>query len=483
MMHIKEIPLRDLRKAGQNPLSFFSSTSLKAEEKRYHVDSSRLVHTIYPRLPIVAADLLNIAASVTWADRNDRRPLREVGKFRQYRGWARKISLIIGVREPDRWQDKRVKETLQDLLYWLTEDIWELDFRYEPIHSIADVQPVLFGDKKERDALIVLYSGGLDSLAGAVTLRNLYPEREIVLLSVIADRLAFITQQQYCSIQSLVSRRELTRYAPLHFHLVHKKKTKTKQDEEKANEDSQRTRGFLFFASGLAQALVYNSKRILMCENGVGMLNLPFNKRQLGVQHTRSVHPQTILQLNQLLNLLELSDIRYEAPFLALTKGQLCQVLGSSKLAHRCNDTISCDSFPVRKKRPVKDSTREWHCGTCSSCLLRRQSIFASELSGVDDENIYKWNVCEPNWTKYKGDNEALLMMLDQVTEFQHLLFSEDPIPDLLCEFPELYMACHSIDQQPELFGLDASSKSIDVIATLLRTYVDEWGRFPYQVV
>lgn len=97
-------------------------------------------------------------------------------------GWTRELRLIVPVAEPDRWQAAAPIFILR-LLNFLTGDRWSLGFRARP-RRFANVAPTpltrLIGAPFDD---LALFSGGLDSLIGA-----LMPLRADALLSSSAMR-------------------------------------------------------------------------------------------------------------------------------------------------------------------------------------------------------------------------------------------------------------------------------------------------------
>ena len=171
----QDVYRQNLADAHQYGPSGFEQFACPPWKNRYHLDDSQLVGPYPPHLPSVIADLLDIAGSIMWLDRRCLRP-RTYGTFRKLRGWIRHFDITLGVREPDIWNTSSVKTALEELLYWLTEDTWELHFMHNPIGRPSDRQPPLW-QPEPNDALIVLYSGGRDSLAGVVTLARSNPEK------------------------------------------------------------------------------------------------------------------------------------------------------------------------------------------------------------------------------------------------------------------------------------------------------------------
>lgn len=462
----------DLTNAGRLFKGNIEFVATSAQHRFYRLDDQNLNSLYAPNIPSLVADLLDIAASIMWADRTCRRP-RVYGTFRQLRGWVRHFQLTLGVRQPDFWNDIVVKETLEQLLHWLTEDHWELHFAHGPARRHSDIQRSMFSSPPSN-ALVVLYSGGLDSLAGVVNLAKRHPDKEIILISTLSSRLSGIVHEQVRLLQRILPSNHI-KHADIPFNVVH-------DGKKEKEENTQRTRGLLFFSCGLVQAVVSQVHQVITCENGIGMLNLPFNKRQLGTQHTRSVHPRTFTYITRLLSLLNIADIRYEAPFMFSTKGEMCVGLREMGLGWLCAYTISCDSFSQRISLPAKVPGTEIHCGKCSSCLLRRQAIFNAQLENEDAQVSYQYDVCSPSWSHQDDEREPLLMMLDHVQLLKRACEASDPEITLLQEFPELSTSLIAIEQSPVTFGLAKDRKCIDALVDLFRRYIYEWERFPYHL-
>ena len=101
-----------------------------------------------------AWDLLSIALSVVAADLNLRRDLSPDG-------WTRQIDLQIAVGDPDFWTSQ--VPVLRQQLRFLTTDVWNLTFFDGAAPSPSGTQ--LTYPKQDS---VVLLSGGLDSLIGAI---------------------------------------------------------------------------------------------------------------------------------------------------------------------------------------------------------------------------------------------------------------------------------------------------------------------------
>jgi 7-cyano-7-deazaguanine synthase in queuosine biosynthesis len=463
---------RDLTDAGLFGFTALSGAVVGAGERRYHLDDSRLVSPYGLTMPPIIADLLDISAAIMWADRNCKRP-KEYGNFMSQRGWVRQYDLTIGVRNPDIWNTPSVKNTLIQLLTWLTEDIWNIQFQHQQnARRHSDLQSSLFSTPP-TDALIALYSGGLDSLAGTIALLQENPHLTVVLMSAVSDRLSGVVREQGRELQRRFGV-DRVQHALMPFHVSH--------HDGVREETTERIRGFLFWSFGVAEAVACNASRVVTCENGVGLLNLPLNRHQLGTQNTRAVHPKTLNLMNSLLSLLGYDHIRCYAPFMLKTKAELCLQTCANELSVLCRTTVSCDSFPLRVVRLDGYPDAQLHCGWCTSCLFRRQALFAAGLQEEDARTPYQYDVCRPQRTTKASWLERLKFLLDQRYSIQKACLS--PLPDvaLTQEFPEIVTACYAIEQFPHLFGSSSDISFVDELVQLLLHYVDEWELFPHNL-
>src|SRR5207237_8561662 len=123
------------------------------------------------------------------------------------------------------------------------------------------------------------------------------------------------------------------------------------------------------------------------------------------------------------------------------TKVEICTELRDSGLGSLCATTVSCDSFPLRLASTSPETER--HCGTCTSCLLRRQAIFASHLQKEDALVHYEHDVCQPLKSTQLRYLEQLKLMLDHVYMMKMVVISSHSDYGLLLEFRELFVAIH----------------------------------------
>ena len=85
--------------------------------------------------------------------------------------WSRDLSFVIPVREPEFWGRAEIQCLLEEILNFLSND--KYSFNFVPLKRDRSEQPYFeFGDLKDwpfhAPDRVIMFSGGLDSLAGAV---------------------------------------------------------------------------------------------------------------------------------------------------------------------------------------------------------------------------------------------------------------------------------------------------------------------------
>jgi 7-cyano-7-deazaguanine synthase in queuosine biosynthesis len=322
-------------------------------------------------IPDHLRDLLDIATYVFVADRMVGRGGKTLPNMG--REWHRRFRFSIAVREPDRWNRPEIKAALQDLVAFLSGDDYRFQFlksdevsaypRHLPLGG-RDVTPKRFDQ-------VLLFSGGLDSLAGALEELSLTRDR-IVLVSHRSSNLVFGRQRDLAN--------ELFR----HFggRTLHVPVEITMTEELREVEFTQRTRTFLFFALGCVVADMMGCARIRFFENGIMSFNLPIAPQIVGSRATRSTHPGALRQMMEFANEVLGHKFVVENPFIWLTKAEVVSLIERHGQTSLIASSISCTH--VRKTGP------KVHCGRCAQCLHRRLALLAAKLSSCEREGDYE---------------------------------------------------------------------------------------------
>ena len=407
----------------------------KPVEFGYHavLDGRAVISRLAAELPPTPADLMEIAATVFVVDQQVPRPRGrdlDIGST-----WAREIQVEIPVRLPELWQEHGGR--LTTLLAWLTDDIWLLTFTprsggYGPLDAS---QGFLFDTIPDGTAP-VLFSGGLDSGVG---LAAYLEDADAVAVSVDTNNWMQHVQQKVLRELNAVSPHACL---PLRYRVG-------ARGQRHAAESSQRSRGLLFLATGIATAWTLRHDRLQVFENGVGAINLPYVRSQLGSQAAKAMHPQTLHIAQNLATAVSGRPFRIDAPGMTATKAQLIR-RAPSAADHALAGTVSCDTgFSARVPHHLP-------CGACTSCILRRQALHAAGKADLDVGAAYRAGSLEKSF--------ALQVMRWQVSRLRDCLKQPDPWNALILEFPEV---------------LDTAPLTPAEVVGLYRSYVQEWEDLP----
>lgn len=280
--------------------------------------------------------------------------------------WTREIHLTVPVHNPDRWQP--CARLLCRLLGALSGDIWTLSFHAAPPEMRAYAERLSVDDSVDAGAPpVALFSGGLDSFAGAIDAYGREPHAPIFVSQVDGGN-----SQTVESLTDLLVTRtgrpvEIVRWA------VSSRAADFGPGFSGQGELTMRARSFLFFAASAVVASAWKSARVLVPENGFISLNVPLDPWRLGALTTRTTHPFVIARFNDLLAELGL-QMRLENPFQGKTKGEmLAQCYDPSLLWDGLDLTVSCSKPKFVRRYRAEFGTS--HCGTCWPCLIRRAAI------------------------------------------------------------------------------------------------------------
>lgn len=244
--------------------------------------------TMLGNVPDLLIDLLEVAAYVYCADQRLVRGSDKLTNFGE--SWRRSLRFSIPVRQLEAWQDPDVQEILADTLGFLSDDSYEFDFRIAeaPVQPRELYFPELLDTSAEHDE-VALFSGGVDSFAGAVN--------DIVTLGKSVTLVGHYSSTKVRAVQeNLIQglrQRGLDRrvsYIPVW----------VSNENERAREFTQRTRSFLFACLGLVVARMSGKDKFSFYENGVVSINPPLAGDVVGGRATRTTHPKVLRGLEAL---------------------------------------------------------------------------------------------------------------------------------------------------------------------------------------
>lgn len=412
-------------------------------------------------LPVVVTDLLGVAMAVYVADRLVKRARKD--GHRQ----PRQLSLCVPVAEPQMWE--RLAPGLVALLRWLTTDWWELAFTEDTVLQRSRPTGLLYPPKLDRP-FVGLYSGGLDSLAGAVNqaLNPAYASGVLV-GAQSGGRLRSLQNEQ---LSALRARLPEVRWEAVHGyrHPFGQEQLRDWSIREQQQEKSQRSRAFLFLTFGAVTAYAYGVDTLHVYENGVGAINLPYSAAFGGADQTRAMHPRTLQMAGELFTALFEHPLRVVNASRWRTKGEMCTELAQNGLSDLVNLTASCDSYPLREARK--------QCGVCTSCLLRRLSLHAAGLRHLDHAaGLYRDDIYAMSCYSQTASHRPYQFMRQQAKAFGNLTSSEN-LMDFRLEFPVLDETRSALQKTEGL-----SLPEIDTrLADLYRRYALEFESFSQAV-
>lgn len=305
-------------------------------------------------IPNPAGDAISVATACYAADRIIRRTGANRGR--------RELEIRLPVEADGAWTE--AGPALERYLAALTSDRWQLTFLGGRPLRTSESQLQLLPTRSGPTDAVALFSGGLDSFAGAALWLEANPTARLTLVGARSSWVIGRDQQRLVGIlrDTLGDRVD---YIGIPIQLR----------DNARGESSQRTRSFLFVSLAVAAAITAGIRVILVFENGFGAVNPRLAENQVDHHVNRGTHPRVLAMLREALESLGLRA-EIALPHLHETKAEMLKRL-PPPVATGISQTASCDAYPLR-------SPRGSHCGTCGSCLLRRESLLVAQLSRHD---------------------------------------------------------------------------------------------------
>ena len=331
----------------------------------------KLSRNLVARMPDRSLDLIEIAALVYAADS----AVSRGGTMDQHMGakWHRRFRIEMPVRELALWQDPVIKRALEETLMFLSGDRFEFEFTE---HAFGNIEQTGFFDFGPDDSwvpdTVMMFSGGLDSFAGALE-EIVERKNRVALISHFSSTKIAPVQR---ALQKAITNKldvDKSRHFPMRVELKAGSNT----------EGTHRTRSFLFASLGVVTAQAFGKERVSFYENGVVSLNLPPVGNVLGTRASRTTHPQSLNRFSDLFGQIFEAPIRIDNPFFWRTKTDVVTTIARLGMADQIAHTRSCAD--------VHNQTKQFaHCGRCSQCIDRRFAVLAAKLEQYDPEEAYR---------------------------------------------------------------------------------------------
>ena len=381
--------------------------------------------------------------------------------------WHRPMHLVVPLRRPDVWQSPAVSAVLTELLLHVSDDVWSFDFTRRIAQSRpAESQVQLFPRIEGPPPLVLLNCGGLDSLLGLISASMGRKSESVLAVSVVThQRRRTVIEEVLAALRKgLPPTGPLVESAQLRLH------GSSVGRPFSDRESTQRTRGPLFLATGVVAAILAGTNDLRLTENGVGAINLPCLPDQTGARATKATHPRTLDLMARLASLVFEQPITITNTGLFLTKGELSRALLDGRFVDAARHTVSCERFPYTTARTA--------CGRCPSCVMRRVSLQAANLSDLDaSTREYDFDPLLPESEWVERDIAPLYAMRELVERLRAVLEGEDPRRTLMGRFPVLDDV---ILMAPEL-GMTEADLGMRLVR-LFRAYVAEFDGYAGEI-
>ncbi len=263
--------------------------------------------------------------------------------------WSREF--VVDLPTTPAWAN--LAPEMASLLNFLSGDAWSI----KPREVKLDLESGETWPHPWQPTAVALFSGGLDSLIGAIDL--LEQGRRLVLVS-------HYDYGQLAAGQQSLAAGLIRHYGPE--RLVHL----ALRVQLEGPELSLRSRSLLYVALGLIAVSAFpGNLPLFIPENGWISLNPPLTLNRLGAYSTRTTHPRFMQDLAALWRQAGLSQDLHN-PYQNLTKGEMAAGCANPGLLEKLAPlSLSC-ARPVAGRWQKEPAGA---CGYCYPCLVRRAAL------------------------------------------------------------------------------------------------------------
>ncbi|MEH6527398.1 MAG: 7-cyano-7-deazaguanine synthase [Sneathiella sp.] len=417
------------------------------EQLRFEIDGhlkgvtvqiASLTRSLVSSLPDHVIDLIEIASFIYAIDAS----ISRGGLMDQKMGakWHRKFKVCVPVRDIGLWSRAEVKQSLEETLMFLSGDKFEFTFNKLTDKPQTRERYFHFGDEEAwTPDTVMLFSGGLDSFAGALEEIVEHNNKVALVSHFSATKIKPIQHALQKAMADKLGTKNLK-----HFQ------TKVQLKAGTNNEGTHRTRSFLFATLAMTIATVFGKDRISFYENGVVSLNLTPVGNVVGTRATRTTHPQTLTRFGSFFSHVFSKPLRVDNPFFWRTKKEVVEKISRLGLADQIAHTRSCAD--------VHNQTKQYpHCGRCSQCIDRRFAILSAGLERYDPEEAYFVDLMRGS-RKAVQDKEVALSYVRSALAFDTLSSIQ-----LEQDFPTVFAVIQYLDEKP--------GTALELISNLLKRH------------
>ena len=366
-MRIEVLNYKVSKKRGKKECDLIIPFSITSNSERVEFSAAeidmKMMSFFVGRVPAVATSFLYLSAIIYAIDRSVSRKKHSID------GWSRELDVAIKIPCHEAFDAQ--KKQIAEILSYLTGDYWTLSFQKASPVRLTKYEECDYFDSITQ---VNLFSGGLDSLIGAIDFMSQYPEKKLFLAS------------HYDSDMSgpRIDQERLLHHFSSKYHgqyVVFPKRNSVRIVSHISAETTCRSRSLMFIAIAL-QIAEYSRSKIIIPENGSVSLNYPLSPSRRSSCSTRTTHPIIIHQVEKLFESLGLST-EIENPYEFMTKGEMVRnCKDQTYLLSILSDSNSCGKRTRRQF--FYDNRQATHCGHCMPCMYREASLI-----GFDDSTTY----------------------------------------------------------------------------------------------
>lgn len=308
-------------------------------------------------------------------------------------GWSRDFEIEFPVRNVTIWNS--AKDQIEKMLSFLTGDYWSVSF-YQAKFDFPDMS--LKKEFYENFTQVNLFSGGLDSLIGALDHLKSKPNEKLILVSHYDKHMGGPKKDQNEVLKLLhpIYGNQYTHLPSINVSLENSALKKT--------ETTLRSRSLLFNGMALLIAEAKGLSKIIVPENGSVSLNYPLSSSRRSACSTRTTHPTVLTLISEIWLKFGL-NLSITNPYEFKTKGEMVR---------DCEDQINLTTIVSASNSCGKHGHRaHWdlgfksasHCAVCMPCVYRRAALLS-----INDLTTYGNDLNKLVFRTKKGQDMGALL-------------------------------------------------------------------------
>ena len=378
-------------------------------------------------------DLFNLAAGVFATDLSIKRLEREL--------YIRNIELEVEVVNLHLFE--RIKKEMEAALFIVSKDNWRIKFIQKTGIPVTNFT----WDNKE--GAILLFSGGIDSMAAASEFISTKKPLVLVSHNTHGNR---VVEGNQTNVHDALEKFYKQKIEHINIKVYGRNHVDFPFAKDELRENTQRTRSFLFLTLAALVTRRKGFNRILyMAENGQFAIHLPLNAARVGPFSTHTADPEFVASIQNIFRIL-LSNSNFEIanPFLYKTKAEVFSVM-PQQLQKDAHLSASCWMISRLGK----------HCGYCIPCISRRIAV---EYNG-HKFNEYETDIFNSDLNIFPDTDDRkrnLVDYLEFISKFEKISSSNKQ--NIQNEFPELYNPIFDLEATLKLYNR-VYKQSMDVIS------------------